>query len=521
MRRYVYILLFLAALATPFLLRRAVTRAQPSTSASADAARLIVVTPHNQDIRREFARAFSDWHQRRFGKSVVIDYRVPGGTNDIKRQLEHHYRGYQRAGREPAAAFDVAWGGGDYFFSVELQPRDGLQILQPMELDPKLLAEAFPQPALAGVKLYDQPKPEAGKAPGPKWVGTCLSSFGIVYNADVFQSLGLPAPTGWHDLTHEKLFGLVALADPTHSGSAAVSYMMVVQRAMADAEAQVFKQRPALQKLPQPEREKDPAYRAAVAGGWRRGMGELLLIAANARYFTDSAQQVPSDVGNGEAAAGVAIDFLSRVYEQTVGPSRCKFVSPAGATAITPDPVAILVGVKGEQLQLATRFVQFLLSKEGQLLWIKKPGTPGGPKERALRRPPVRRDLYTDRTDWTDDTDPFAEARGFNQRAEWNTLLGDTRMFWAAAWIDGREALRDAYGRVLREPEAARRAGLVAALAEVPVTMADVEAYSAERKRREQAKDPTVEEWKARQRIEWGRRFREHYGTVAARAAGE
>src|SRR4051812_36960080 len=181
MRRYVYILLFLVALATPFLLRRAVTRAQPSTPNQGDAARLVVVTPHNQDIRREFAQAFSDWHQRRFGKPVVIDYRVPGGTNDIRRQLEHHYRGYQNAGREPAPAFDVAWGGGDYFFAVELQPRDGLQILQPMDLDPKLLAEAFPQPTLAGVKLYDQPKAEAGKpAPGPKWVGTCLSSFGIV-----------------------------------------------------------------------------------------------------------------------------------------------------------------------------------------------------------------------------------------------------------------------------------------------------------------------------------------------------
>jgi len=343
MRRYVYILLFLAALATPFLLRRAVTRAQPSVPTTADAARLVVVTPHNQDIRREFARAFSDWHQRRFGKPVVIDYRVPGGTNDIKRQLEHHYRGYQRAGREPAPAFDVAWGGGDYFYSVELQPRDGLAILQPMGLDPKLLAEVFPQPTLAGVKLYDQPKAEAGKAaPGPKWVGTCLSSFGIVYNSDVYRSLGLPAPAGWHDLTNEKLFGLVALADPTHSGSAAVAYMMVIQRRMADAEAEAFAREPRLKQMDKGSRDKDPAYRDAVASGWARGMGELQLIAANARYFTDMAPQVPHDVGNGEAAAGVAIDFYGRTYSEIVGADRCTFVAPAAATAITPDPVAIL-----------------------------------------------------------------------------------------------------------------------------------------------------------------------------------
>jgi len=521
MRRYVYILLFLAILATPFLLRRAVTRGQPSVQSARDAVRLVVVTPHNQDIRREFAWAFSDWHQRRFGKLVAIDYRVPGGTNDIKRQLEHHYRGYQRSGGEPVAAFDVAWGGGDYFFAVELQPSDGLAILQPMDLDPKLLAEAFPQPTLAGVKLYDQPKPEPGQPARPKWVGTCLSSFGIVYNPDVFQSLGLAAPTGWHDLTHEKLFGLVALADPTHSGSASVAYMMVVQRAMADAEEELLKRRPGLRKLPQPEREKEVSYREAIAAGWRRGIGELLLIAANAQYFTDSAQQVPNDVGNGEAAAGMAIDFYGRVYEQTVGLSRCRFVSPAGATAITPDPVAILAGAKGEQLAVATRFVQFLLSREGQLLWIKKPGTPGGPRERALRRPPVRRDVYADRTDWTDNVDPFTEARGFNQRAEWTVLMGDTRMFWTAAWVDGREPLRRACARIRQVPNEARRKELTAALAEVPVTLADVEAYRAARRQKEAAKDPAVEEWKVRQRIEWGKRFRDHYESVAARAIGD
>ena len=45
-------------------------------------------------------------------------------------------------------------------------------------------------------------------------------------------------------------------------------------------------------------------------------MGELLLIAANGRYFTDSAPQVPNDVGNGDAAAGIAIDFYGRVYQE-------------------------------------------------------------------------------------------------------------------------------------------------------------------------------------------------------------
>ena len=518
MKKYGFIVLFLVVLATPFALRLAVTRGGGAGRVGGDAARLVVITPHNQDIRREFARAFSDWHARRYGVPMVIDYRIPGGTNDIRRQLEHTYRGFQRAGMEPVADIHVAWGGGDYFFSVDLQP-PGLQILQPMGLEPSLLAEVFPQPTLAGVKLYDQPKPGSdGKTAGPKWVGVCLSSFGIVYNAGVYAAAGLAPPTGWHDLTHEKLSGMLALADPTHSGSAAVAYLMVVQRRMADAEAEVLAREPRLAGIERADRERDPSYRAAIAEGWRRGMGELQLIAANARYFTDMAPQVPHDVGNGEAAAGMAIDFYGRVYEEIVGSDRCTYVAPAAATAITPDPVAILAGVRGESLELSMRFVRFLLSPEGQLLWAKKPGAPGGPAERSLRRPPVRRDVYSDQSDWADNTNPFAEAGGFNQRAEWTTLLTDLRTVWAAAWVDAREALVDANRAALRVEDPALRASLREQLAQVPLDMADVAALREERKRREGSEATSLETWKARQRIDIADRFRRHYHAVADRA---
>lgn len=502
----------------PFVLRGLVTR-DGSARAPGDAARLVVITPHNQDIRREFARAFYDWHERKYGRPVVIDYRIPGGTNDIRRQLDLTYRGFQRAGVEPTADIHVAWGGGDYFFSVDLQPQNGPQILASMNTDPRVLAEVFPQPALAGVKLYDQPKPGPdGKAAGPKWVGVCLSSFGIVYNSDVYASIGLPTPTGWHDLTHEKLSGMLALADPTHSGSAAVAYLMVIQRRMADAEDEVISREPRLKDLATADRDKDPAYRAALAAGWRRGMGELQLIAANARYFTDMAPQVPHDIGNGEAAAGVAIDFYGRVYEEVVGSNRCRYVAPAAATAVTPDPVGILVGVKGESLELANHFVEFLLSKDGQLLWAKKPGTPGGPAERALRRPPVRRDVYSDQSDWADATNPFNEVGGFNQRGEWTTLLTDLRVVWAAAWVDSREPLLHANAEVLQVKDPTKRKALRDELALVPIEMADVAALREERKKREGGDPLALETWKARQRIEVADRFRRHYDAVAAAA---
>jgi iron(III) transport system substrate-binding protein len=381
-------------------------------------------------------------------------------------------------------------------------------------MDPKVLAEAFPSPSLAGVALHEIRRDKDGNLLPPRWVGVCLSAFGIVYNPDVYRTLGLEEPKTWSDLARPELANLVALADPARSGSAAVAYLMVIQRAMQDAEDELFKARPELKKLnpkilaelaakgtvhaafdKAEEDRMDDAQKQARAAlrkemlarandyelyaqtlsrGWKKGMSDLLLIAANARYFTDSANLVPKDVSTGDAAAGMAIDFYGRTFEEIVGSNRVKYISPPAATAITPDPVAILRGVSGQRKVLANRFIEFLLTKEGQVLWIKKPGMPGGPMERGLRRPPVRQDVYGDRSEWTDDVNPFEEAGGFNQRAEWGTLFSDVRPVWAAAWIDTREDLKRAYAKIRALPDPQLRDVLLKKLADLPVQLQDV-----------------------------------------------
>jgi iron(III) transport system substrate-binding protein len=501
--RYVYLILFALVLGLPFAVRRAtVHETTPSNDAAASGDRLIIVTVHNGDIRREFARAFDRWYREHYGQGVDLDYRVPGGTSDMVRFL-----------RGQPGDIDVVWGGGDYTFYHDLQP---FGLLQPIHLDPALLNTAFPQDSLAGVRLYDSTKDASGN-PTPQWIGVALSSFGIVYNSQLYRALDLPPPAAWSDLTNPKLSGLVALADPAHSGSAAVSYMMVIQRAMADAEAELFNHRTELKKLPRADLRKRADYQMAIAAGWHRGMGQLLLIAANARYFTDSSEVVPTDVGRGEAAAGMAIDFYARVTEGTVGSDRARYVSPRAATAITPDGIAILKGVSGPKLQLATRFVEYLLTPEAQRLWILEPGQPGGPLERSPRRMPIRRDVYANQTGWADHFDPFDEAGNFNQRGEWMALMSDTRPIWNAAWIDSREALLDAYAKILRVPDSGRCAAFLAQLADVPVTMKDVENRRAERAKIEEMHGDAFD-WTARQRIYWGNRFRAHYQSVARQA---
>src|SRR5208282_3296570 len=100
-------------------------------------------------------------------------------------------------------------------------------------------------------------------------------------------------PRTWSDLADPRLFASLSLADPTHSGSAGVAYMIVIQRAMADAETE-FLSRPANTGKPLSQLKSSPQYQAALDEGWKRGMRELVLIAANARYFSDSGAQPPN-----------------------------------------------------------------------------------------------------------------------------------------------------------------------------------------------------------------------------------
>ena len=392
-----------------------------------------------------------------------------------------------------SAPYDLVWGGGDFVFNVELE--GGAKALQAIDLDTDLMAAAFPQPDLAGIALYDQDDD------GIHWVGVCLSSFGIVYSPFFYDRLDLPSPEQWADLARPELAGRVVLADPAKSGSAAVAYMMILQRAMADAEDDFFADG---------HDAESPGYDAALDDGWRRGMGDLLLIAANARYFTDSASAVPAEVSHANAAAGTAIDFYGRVEEETVGRDRIRYVSPVAATAVTPDPVAVCYGTTGDDLVHATRFVEFLLTPEAQRLWQVAPE--GG---RPLRRTPIRRDVFADRSDWSDDENPFATSGGFNQRGAWMGTFSETRLVWKAAWIEAGEALDTAYAAVLAVEDGGRRAELIARLRDLPITRGDVAALRAERKALPEASQASFMATKA---SELAQTFRDHFAAVEAAA---
>lgn len=512
-RLQIHVAAFVAVLLLPFALRAWVGRGASRVRAPSGVptAELRIITPHNQDIRRAFELAFSDWHQQHYGQAVAITYLSPGGTSDIVRYLDDVYGAYRDAAgellpeREVNVGIDVVWGGGDYTFERDFKP-----ILKPLSLPRGLLDEAFPEPDLAGVPLFDPDARDRRRA--PRWVGVVLSSFGIIYAPDVYQLLGLPPPETWSDLARPELAGLLALADPTRSGSAAVVYMMVLQRAMAAAERRWLTHHPSAAGS---NLEADPGYRAALAAGWKQGMRVLVLMAANARYFTDSASRPCADVGDAESAAGIAIDFYARVYGEEIGDHRIRFRAPRGATAITPDPVGLLYGTLGERERVANRFVEFLLSREGQRLWHLDAGqSPYLP--RSLRRMPVRRDLYADRRGVAPGDNPFELAQGFNMRQRWMRQLGRLLPVWGAAWMDAKNQLDEAYRAILELPDPARRERLTFELSDIPIEYDEVTAPAPAAL----AAEPGVDERlaAARERLGLGARFRAHYARVLEQA---
>ena len=329
--------------------------------------RLEVITPHNELIRREFGEAFSRWYEEKHGESVYVNWRTPGGTSEIKRVLDSAFNSAAKNDKE-GIGLDLFFGGGVYDFSQQAA-KGRFQRLEIFENEPALFESGT------------IPKTQSGESYYPDdhdWLGTCLSSFGICYNLDSLERLGLEAPATWEDLGKPGFQRGIALADPTKSGSVAKAFEMLVQQKIHE------------------QLDAGVERNLACERGWIEGLHLIQRIGANARYFTDLSSKVPHDVAQGNAIAGMCIDFFGRSFNEALkkedGSSRLKFISPVGGTSYSVDPVAIFKGAPN--LEVAQEFVNFIFSKEGQMLWNAEAGTPMGPKIRGLRRLPVRMDLY-------------------------------------------------------------------------------------------------------------------------------
>lgn len=351
--------------ALPLALRRETA----TTSARLADDQIVILTPHNESIRREFGEAFASHWKQTTGRTLYVDWRTPGGTSEIRMVLDAGFKAAAETGRA-GIGVDVLFGGGEPDFSSQAK-QGRLMPLRVFVSHPELFVNGGPIPeTFTGERYYP---------PDHVWVGTCMSQFGICYNPDVLKRLGLPVPTAWRDLGDPGYAGSLALADPTKSGSVARAFELLVQGEILRA------------------LEAQPDNRtAALDAGWTSGLQWIQRLAANSRYFTDSASKIPQDVGQGNAAAGMCIDFYGRSYARDLttksGDPRLVWIAPQGGTTLSADPVGVLKGAP--HLAVAQCFVEFCLSPGAQILWFGNPGTPYGPKERALHRTPIRRDMY-------------------------------------------------------------------------------------------------------------------------------
>lgn len=474
-------------LAGPFLLGSR----SGKTGAGSDR-RLVIVTPHHEAIRDEFGYAFAEHWAEKTGEDVFVDWRVPGGTSEIARLLKSEYlAAFQRhwqtelkedwsqrvasgvldsklkppgegesktpehRAREAFLAsdvgigIDVVFGGGAYDFQMQSaigmlvagDAEAGVGLAALMKKHPNWFSEDAIPLAIGGEPYRD----EQGR-----WCGTCLSSFGIVFNRDVLQRLGIEQePRAWADLADPRLFGQVALADPGRSGSVTKAFEMLLQQSMSDAMKAAEADPPA--------NEVEATWRSeALRNGWAAGMQLIQKISANARYFTDSSSKIPLEVARGDAAAGMCIDFYGRTVQEQLrnegGVSRVGFVTPEGGTSIGADSVAMLRGAP--DAELATAFMEFVLSEEGQKIWDYRVGEPGGPRAHALRRLPVRRDFYTaeNRQRMSDgEEEPYALASQFTYHPEWTAgSFSAIRFILRVMCVDTHSELKDAWAALNR-----------------------------------------------------------------------
>lgn len=414
------LVLLVAIVAAPLVLQRDTEVAAPEAGAD----RLVIITPHNESIRSEFGEAFAAWWRETTGRSVFIDWRAPGGGGEIKRLLDTAFMAASDLGKE-GTAYDVFFGGGDKDFKTQAA-LGRLAKLDVFDEHPEWFGDAKLPATFSGQDYYGKDH---------DWVGVCVSQFGIVYNLDVLNWIGAEPPRKWADLTEVTYFGKLALADPTMSSSVNQSFEMIIQEQMQDV-----------------IREKGDTPEAREEG-WRRGLMVIVGMAANSRYFTDSSSKIPHDVAMGDAAAGTAIDFYGRTQEDAVRhggkPARVKWIAPIGGTSVSVDPVAVFRGAPHPEL--AQAFATFCLSERGQLLWNLEVGQEGGPKSHALRRLPVRRDLYTagNLGRFTDpDALPFERAGEFVYRPDLTSKASDAqRLIIRAMCIDPLDELKEAWER--------------------------------------------------------------------------
>jgi ABC-type Fe3+ transport system substrate-binding protein len=390
------------------------------TLVAAQPIELKILSPHWEGIRDEFKAAFEAYESTQ-GKDVEVTFADLTGTSTIVNFIDSEF-----TNTPDGIGFDILWGGGVDPFIVQAEKGQ----LQGYQVPAAILDEvAGGEASIAGVPMYDNVYDP------PRWYGTALSGFGIIYNKAVLAAEGLPEPMTWLDLTKPEIKGWVGSADPRHSGSTHMAYEIILQ-----------------------------AY------GWDEGLELATLLGANVKTWPQRSSAIPKSVGAGDIAYGLVIDFYAWSEVNKVGADKIGYVMPEGLTVINPDSIGILTGAPN--LEIAQDFVDFVLSEAGQKLWMLPPGADGGPTTETLGRMCVIPDLYTDLAAETIvPTNPFE----ITNTLDYDATLGSAR--WSlindligALIIDSHTDLVSAWSTIIEANQTLQNAEISSTKIEEAVT---------------------------------------------------
>jgi len=311
-----------------FLLMALAVLMMASTSLSAAPAKieaeLNLITPVASFVSVAALDAFKVWAKANYGIDVKTSYTAKG--TQLAAGLIREW------GSNPQA--DLIWGGETVLY--DMMAADGFLIKLDVQ---KALLDRIP--ATIGT-----PKPMPLKDPKGFWTGTMLEPYGIVYNEGlVTRRLRTTPPKTWEDmLSNPKFKGQIAQCTPDNSSSSHATYEVILQK-----------------------------Y------GWDKGWEWLSKLGAYTGQFVAKSGDVPAVVAKGEYALGFAVPSYM-AFENFLNGGDIRFIAPQGAY-VTPEPIGIIKNCKNPNA--AKAFIEFLLTDEGQRLFIDRGLSPIVPELRV------------------------------------------------------------------------------------------------------------------------------------------
>lgn len=328
-RFWVVFVFFIFMMYTPVSITNAIPEKKDATIT------LNFIVRHGTDIWKPFKTAF-------LASQLAID-------NNVGNIVFWSTPGSQWVTKAQTGQFDGAWGGGPTTFDQLAN----LDLLPEISNAQSLVVASGINDTISGVpiKRFNQTC-TTDCTTNPVWIAAAISSFGFTLNYDTLAAAGISpedAPKTWNDLADPKyyragdpLFGIGNAPDTTSNTKI---YQIILQ-----------------------------------ALGWEAGWGLITAISGNSEIYFGSTD-VLTAVQLGQVGVGITIDFYG--YSSQLQNPATKYQIPLGQSIINGDPISLLPG-DPTKVDAANAFVQFVLSTEGQKIWL----------DTKINRLPVREDVF-------------------------------------------------------------------------------------------------------------------------------